>query len=84
MPDLGPNPLALPSVALVEIERLLHDLAQPLTLLQCRLELASMDPSDHDAMHETVGAALQDTQRLFAGVNQFRVRILGEKPPGEI
>lgn len=64
--------------ALREIERLLHDLAQPLTLLQCRLELGRTSTSVTE-LQETIGEALGDSERLFAGLNKMRVDLLGEK-----
>lgn len=64
--------------ALREIERLLHDLAQPLTLLQCRLELGRTSNVVAE-LQETIGEALGDSERLFAGLNKMRVDLLGEK-----
>ncbi|MES2391719.1 MAG: hypothetical protein V4555_08765 [Acidobacteriota bacterium] len=59
---------------------MLHDLAQPLTLLQCRLELGQMS-DDPVELKESIGEALGDSKRLFDGLNQMRVELLGETLP---
>jgi hypothetical protein len=56
------------------MERALHDLCQPLTTLQCRLELAQMCV-DASSLHEAVTGALEDTERLFAGITVMRERL---------
>ena len=57
-----------------EFQRLhadLHDLCQPLTALQCRLELGKMLGEDV-ALRDAVDGALEETQRMFAAVTQMR------------
>lgn len=49
----------------------LHDLCQPLTALQCRLELGKMLGPDV-ALSDVVDGALEETQRMFAAVIQIR------------
>lgn len=67
---------------LKEIEQDLHDLCQPLTSLQCRLELAQMI-GNPVSLREAVDAGLEDTRRLFAGVSAMRERLLHEDGKGE-
>ena len=43
----------------------LHDLAQPITTLRCRLELAKM-VGDEDALREAVVGSLIDLDRMTA------------------
>jgi len=69
------------SAILKEIERDLHDLCQPLTSLQCRLELAQM-MGDAGSLREAVDGGLEDTRRLFAGVSAMRERLLREDSAG--
>jgi hypothetical protein len=70
----------IPEESLRKIEQLLHDLAQPLTLLQCRLEMGRMS-EDVAELKESIDEALTDAERLFAGVNRMRVELLGETLP---
>jgi len=65
-----------------EIEQDLHDLCQPLTSLQCRLELAQMI-GDPESLKEAVALGLEDTRRLFAGVAAMRERLLHKDGNGE-
>ncbi|MBW4037391.1 MAG: hypothetical protein HIU91_00695 [Acidobacteria bacterium] len=49
----------------------LHDLCQPLTALQCRLEIGRMLGQDM-ALREAVDGALEETQRMFVAVTRMR------------
>jgi signal transduction histidine kinase len=55
----------------------LHDLCQPLTALQCRLEIGRMLGHD-SALQEAVDGGLEETQRMFEVINQMRQRLLLE------
>jgi signal transduction histidine kinase len=63
------------------IERELHDLCQPLTTLQCRLELAEMC-ADEVSLMEAVKGSLQETERLFRGIQLMRERLQRELARG--
>ena len=54
-----------------EIDRGLHGLCQPLTVLQCRLSLAELT-GGHVAMREAIREALGECARLNAGVGAMR------------
>ncbi len=56
---------------LKRIEKQLHDLCQPLTTLQCRLELGAMC-ADGASLLEAVQGGLQETEKLFAGIGAMR------------
>lgn len=62
---------------LEQIHADLHDLCQPLTALQCRLEIGRMLGHD-SALHEAVEGGLEETQRVFEAINQMRQRLLRE------
>lgn len=49
----------------------LHSVAQPLSILQCRLELASMTGQEQD-MRDAVGGALADLRTITEGLNRLR------------
>jgi hypothetical protein len=53
----------------------LHDLCQPLTALQCRLEMGRM-PGHAGALEESIDGALEETRRMFEVVAQMRQRLL--------
>jgi signal transduction histidine kinase len=53
----------------------LHDLCQPLTALQCRLELGRM-LGHAGALEESIDGALEETRRMFEVVAQMRQRLL--------
>ena len=56
----------------------LHDLCQPLTALQCQLEVGRM--LGHDtALKEAVEGALHETQRMFDIVARIRDRLLRQE-----
>ena len=61
--------------SLEELEKELHDLCQPLTALQCRLELGQMC-ADEQSLMEAVEGALVETERLFQSVEAMRSRLL--------
>jgi hypothetical protein len=54
----------------------LHDLCQPLTALQCRLELGRMlgNPA---ALEEAIDGGLEETRRMFEVIALIRQRLLG-------
>jgi signal transduction histidine kinase len=53
------------------IGRAVHDMCQPLTALQCRLELGEMLATE-DARQEAIRDALVECGRLTASVQQMR------------
>ena len=60
-----------------EMERELHDLCQPLTKLQCGLELGQMC-GDESSLMEAVEGALVETAKLFQGIGMMRERLVRE------
>jgi signal transduction histidine kinase len=56
---------------LAAMHRDLHALCQPLTALQCRLELGRME-GDVDSLREAVEGGLEESQRMFAVVMRMR------------
>jgi hypothetical protein len=52
----------------------LHDLCQPLTALQCRLELARM-LGHTEALEEAVHGGLEETRRMFEIIAHMRQRL---------
>ena len=65
------------NVFLQGLENELHDLCQPLTTLQCRLELGRMC-GDEVSMMEAIDGGLMETMRLFDGIGKLRERLLRE------
>jgi hypothetical protein len=59
------------------MERELHDLCQPLTALQCRLELGQMI-GDQEALLEAVEGAMLETERMFAAIAHMREKLAKE------
>jgi hypothetical protein len=53
------------------ISQALHDLCQPLTTLQCRLEIAQLNGSQED-YREAVKLGLVECERLVEGVGVMR------------
>ena len=53
----------------------LHDLCQPLTALQCRLEMGRM-LGYPEALEEAVKGGLEETRRMFHIIAQMRQRLL--------
>jgi hypothetical protein len=67
-----------PHTSLQQMDSELHDLCQPLTALQCQLELGKM--LDHEtALREAVDGALMETRRMFEIVARMRERLLDEE-----
>ncbi len=62
---------------LQEMESRLHDLCQPLTTLQCRLELGQLC-GDEVSLMEAVEGALVETAKLFQGIGMMRERLVRE------
>jgi hypothetical protein len=56
----------------------LHDLCQPLTALQCRLEIGKMLGHD-SALEEAVEGALEETRRMFEVIARMRQRLRKEE-----
>jgi C4-dicarboxylate-specific signal transduction histidine kinase len=54
----------------------LHDLCQPLTALQCRLEIGKM-LGDAGSLEEAINGALEETRRMFEVIARMRQRLLG-------
>jgi hypothetical protein len=59
---------------LFELEDELHDLCQPLTALQFRLELGKF-VGDSEALLEAVDGALEETSRMIESIKRMRERI---------
>jgi signal transduction histidine kinase len=57
--------------ALQQLSKALHDLCQPLTTLQCRLEMAGV-MGTADGYREAVALGLTECSRLIAAVNAMR------------
>jgi hypothetical protein len=64
-----------------QISQALHDLCQPLTTLQCRLEIAQLGGTDED-YREAVQLGLVECDRLIEGVGVMR-KIVRESRSGE-
>jgi hypothetical protein len=62
---------------LQRLDRELHDLCQPLTALQCRLELAAMC-GDEVSLMEGVKGSSEDMERLFVGIGTMREQLQRE------
>lgn len=60
-----------------ELERELHELCQPLTALQCRLELSRM-VGDRMVLLEAIEESLTETRRMFLGIARMRERLRRE------
>jgi hypothetical protein len=56
----------------------LHDLCQPLTALQCRLEIGRLQ-NHEGALVEAVDAGLQETRRIFEVIARIRQRLLTDE-----
>lgn len=53
----------------------LHDLCQPLTALQCRLEMGKI-LGHPEALEEAVNGGLEETRRMFDIIAQMRQRLV--------
>jgi signal transduction histidine kinase len=60
----------------------LHDLCQPLTALQCRLEIGRMHGHE-SALQEAVDGSLTETRRMFEIIFQMRQRLQREEETAE-
>ena len=65
-----------------ELERELHDLCQPVTSLQCRLELGKIC-GDQASLVEATEGALDDTVRIFEAVMRLRERLVAAREQAE-
>jgi hypothetical protein len=59
---------------LEQLHEELHDICQPLTSLQCRLEVSRLIGGEQ-ALGEAVMGALEDTRRMFELVGRMRQRL---------
>jgi hypothetical protein len=66
-----------------QVSGALHDLCQPLTTLQCRLELAGM-AGTAEAYREAVNLGLVECARLVAAVGSIREIVYGAPDRAEI
>ena len=64
------------------IDRLLHGLCQPLTVLQCRLAMGELN-GEPEAMREAIGLALKECARLNEAVGAMREVLVGALRSGE-
>lgn len=64
------------------IDRLLHGLCQPLTVLQCRLALGELS-GEPEAMREAIGLALGECARLNEAVSAMREMLFAALRSGE-
>lgn len=56
----------------------LHDLCQPLTALQCRLEMGRI-LGQPGSLEEAVDGSLEETRRMFEVIARIRQRLLAEE-----
>ena len=68
---------ARPNDVLDEVHADLHELCQPLTALQCRLEIGRM-MGNEEALLEAVDGSLEETRRMFEVVDRMRQRLIRE------
>ena len=57
------------------LDRELHDLAQPISSLQCRLEIAKMLDNEMELRH-AVDGSLEDLQRLTQNFRRMRALVV--------
>jgi C4-dicarboxylate-specific signal transduction histidine kinase len=69
--------MTLPSnkTALQQMDSDLHDLCQPLTALQCRLEIGKMI-GHKGALQEAIDGSLEETQRMFEVIARMRQHLI--------
>lgn len=67
--------LARPNDALEQMHADLHALCQPLTALQCRLEIGRMLGHD-SALQEAVDGGLVETRRMFEVIERMRQHLV--------
>ena len=65
-----------------EMGQALHDLCQPLTTLQCRLELAGL-VGTMEAYREAAAAGLEECSRLVETVGSMRETLRAARMAGE-
>ncbi len=66
------------AIAMNQMRQALHDLCQPLTALQCRLELAPLGGTDED-YREAVQLGLVECGRLMQGVEAMQRIVLAAR-----
>ena len=66
------------SIQLEQRHAELHELCQPLTALQCRLEIGRMQ-NHEGALVEAVDASLKETRRMFEVIARIRQRLLTDE-----
>ncbi len=68
-----------------ELSVMLHDLCQPLTALQCRLELAEME-GDEEGMRRAIADSLTECERLNGIAMRMRqqLREAMQDGPGDL
>jgi hypothetical protein len=59
----------------------LHEMCQPLTALQCRLELGGIRDNAH-AMREDIDGAMDDCARMMAAVGRMRAVVAAAREHG--
>jgi signal transduction histidine kinase len=69
--------LARPDDVLDQVHADLHELCQPLTALQCRLEIGRM-MGNEEALLEAVDGGLEETRRMFEVIDRMRERLSRE------
>jgi hypothetical protein len=68
-------PISRDQIDLKQSNLELHDLCQPLTALQCRLEMGRM-LGHPEALEEAVKGGLEETRRMFDIIAHMRQRLL--------
>jgi hypothetical protein len=68
-------PISRDQIDLEQSSLELHDLCQPLTALQCRLEMGKM-LGHPEALEEAVKGGLEETRRMFHIIAHMRQRLL--------
>lgn len=66
------------SIQLEQRHAELHELCQPLTALQCRLEIGRMQ-NHEGALVEAVDASLKETRRMFEVIARIRQRLFADE-----
>lgn len=59
-----------------KIDAMLHNLCQPLTVLQCRLALGELN-GEPEAMRAAIGEALSECSRMNSAVGAMREALFG-------
>jgi signal transduction histidine kinase len=68
--------ISLSKIDLEQSNRELHDLCQPLTAMQCRLEMGKM-LGHTEALEEAIDGSLEETSRMFKIIALMRERLFG-------